>query len=124
GETLRRRGEALNERFSSLTPEVQDIHRRAWQQIGTLGGGNHFIELCIDSKESIWLMLHSGSRNIGKTLAEVHMAKAQKLGHNQALVDRDLACFLAGTPEMEAYRRDLYWAQDYAALNRAVMLKL
>ena len=64
-------------------------------------------------------MLHSGSRNIGKALAEVHMARARKLAHNRALVDRDLAVFLAGTPEMAAYRRDLFWAQRYAMLNRA-----
>jgi tRNA-splicing ligase RtcB len=69
-------------------------------------------------------MLHSGSRNIGKTLAEIHMARARKLEHNAALRDRDLAVFLAGTPEMDAYRHDLYWAQDYARLNRMVMLEL
>jgi tRNA-splicing ligase RtcB len=69
-------------------------------------------------------MLHSGSRNIGKTLAEIHVATARKLEHNQALKDRDLAVFLAGTPEMAAYRHDLYWAQDYARLNRMIMLEL
>lgn len=94
------------------------------KQLGTLGGGNHFIELCLDTEDNVWLMLHSGSRNIGKELAEVHMFKARKLEHNQALKDRDLAVFLAGTPEMTAYRRDLFWAQEYARLNRAVMLKL
>jgi tRNA-splicing ligase RtcB len=69
-------------------------------------------------------MLHSGSRNIGKTLAEIHIGRAKKLEHNQALVDRDLAVFLAGTPEMAAYRHDLYWAQQYAWYNRDTMLKL
>jgi tRNA-splicing ligase RtcB len=68
-------------------------------------------------------MLHSGSRNIGKELAEFHMEKARALFHNQALPDRDLAVFLADTPPFEAYRRDLFWAQEYAALNRAVMLE-
>jgi tRNA-splicing ligase RtcB len=103
---------------------VQDLERKAGQQLGTLGGGNHFIELCLDTDDAVWLMLHSGSRNIGKTLAEVHMARARKLEHNQALKDRDLSVFLAGTPEMAAYRRDLFWAQEYARLNRAVMLRL
>ena len=69
---------------------------------------------------AVWLMLHSGSRNIGKELAEhPHRASRAALPHNQALPDRDLAVFLAGTPEMDAYRRDLFWAQEYAALNRA-----
>ena len=91
--------------------------------MGSLGGGNHFIEICLDTEDSVWLMLHSGSRNIGKSLAEGHMARARKLFHNQELPDRDLAVFLAGTPPFEAYRRDLFWAQEYAALNRAVMLE-
>ncbi len=69
-------------------------------------------------------MLHSGSRNIGKELAEFHINIAKKLAHNQELPDRDLAVFLAGTPEMEAYRHDLMWAQRYAFLNRRVMLEI
>src|SRR4029077_12966741 len=60
----------------------------------------------------------------GKSLAEVHIAKARRLAHNQTLPDRDLAVFLAGTDEMAAYRRDLYWAQRYARLNRELMLEL
>ena len=96
--------------------------------MGTLGGGNHFIELCVeqDGQDAgrVWLMLHSGSRNIGKELAERHMEAARKLPHNQDLPDRDLAVFLAGTPEMDAYRRDLWWAQEYAARNRSTMLAL
>ena len=69
-------------------------------------------------------MLHSGSRNIGKELAEIHIKRAKKLLHNQLLPDRELAVFLAGTKEMAEYRRDLFWAQRYAALNRQVMLEL
>jgi tRNA-splicing ligase RtcB len=115
----------MGDEFGKLTPEVQELHSKAGHQIGTLGGGNHFIELCLDTDtNAVWLMLHSGSRNIGKCLAEIHIARAQKLAHNAELVDPDLAAFLAGTPEMEAYRRDLYWAQQYAALNRRVMLHL
>jgi tRNA-splicing ligase RtcB len=96
--------------------------------MGTLGGGNHFIELCVEQGGAddgrVWLMLHSGSRNIGKELAERHMATARKLPHNQDLPDRDLAVFLTGTPEMSAYRHDLFWAQEYAARNRSTMLQL
>lgn len=114
----------MGEAFKSLSPLVQDLHSKAGHQLGTLGGGNHFIELCIASDEAVWLMLHSGSRNIGKCLAEIHIAKAKTLSHNVHLVDRDLAAFLAGTPEMAAYRNDLYWAQEYARINRSIMLSI
>jgi tRNA-splicing ligase RtcB len=114
--------------FNSLTPSVRQLRERAGKQMGTLGGGNHFIEVCLEQGGAdagrVWLMLHSGSRNIGKELAERHMAVARKLPHNADLPDRDLAVFLAGTPEMDAYRRDLFWAQEYAARNRATMLAL
>ena len=97
---------------------------RPHRQLGTLGGGNHFIEICADEVGDVWIMLHSGSRNIGKELAERHIEKARALTHNEALEDPDLAVFLAGTPEMAAYRHDLYWAQEYARLNRLIMLAL
>jgi tRNA-splicing ligase RtcB len=112
------------DRFGALAPTVATLRGKAGLQLGTLGGGNHFIELCLDTEQRVWLMLHSGSRNIGKTLAELHMGRARGLEHNQRIADRDLAVFLDGTPEMEAYRHDLYWAQEYARLNRQVMLTL
>ncbi|MEU4569270.1 RtcB family protein [Micromonospora sp. NPDC023956] len=115
-------------RFDDLDRRVRQLKDRAQHQMGTLGGGNHFIEVCLeqggDDEGRVWLMLHSGSRNIGKELAERHMAVARGLPHNADLPDRDLAVFLAGTPEMDAYRRDLWWAQEYARRNRAVMLAL
>jgi tRNA-splicing ligase RtcB (3'-phosphate/5'-hydroxy nucleic acid ligase) len=115
-------------RFPQLHADVQKRELRARQQMGTLGGGNHFIELCVEQGGEdagrVWLMLHSGSRNIGKELAERHIETARKLPHNQDLPDRDLAVFLTGTPEMDAYRRDLWWAQEYAARNRSTMLGL
>jgi tRNA-splicing ligase RtcB len=120
--TLAERGRALMERFSTLEPGVKREAERASLQVGTLGGGNHFIEVCLDTENAVWLMLHSGSRHIGAALAALHMERARKLFRNEALPDRDLAVFLAGTPPFEAYRRDLFWAQEYAALNRAVML--
>jgi tRNA-splicing ligase RtcB (3'-phosphate/5'-hydroxy nucleic acid ligase) len=115
---------ALWEEWKDLTPEVHHRLDRARHQVGTLGGGNHFIELCLDTEDRVWLMLHSGSRNIGKELAEIHIGRAKKLAHNQDLPDRDLAVFLAGTEEMKRYRHDLFWAQRYAFLNREVMLNL
>lgn len=69
-------------------------------------------------------MLHSGSRGIGNALATWHMAEARHLGHNSAICDPDLATFLAQTPEMDAYVADLNWAQQYALLNRQVMVEL
>jgi tRNA-splicing ligase RtcB (3'-phosphate/5'-hydroxy nucleic acid ligase) len=95
--------------FDTLTEKVHGLESRARLQCGTLGGGNHFIELCLDQDDRIWLMLHSGSRNIGKVLAEYHIGIARKLAHNSDLPDRDLAVFLAGTPEFAAYRHDLMW---------------
>ncbi|MFI6339398.1 RtcB family protein [Streptomyces sp. NPDC050535] len=111
-------------RFDGVADAVKFRRGRAASQMGTLGGGNHFVEICIDSSDSVWLMLHSGSRNIGKELAEHHIGVAQKLPHNQGLVDRDLAVFVSDTPQMAAYRNDLFWAQEYAKYNRTLMMAL
>lgn len=114
----------INSEFEGITPKFQKNKDLAFRQLGTLGGGNHFIELCLDTKQNVWMMLHSGSRNIGKELAEYHISIAKKLIHNQHLPDRELAVFLAETPEMKAYKYDLLWAQNYAFLNRVTMLEL
>ncbi|MFF0515005.1 RtcB family protein [Streptomyces sp. NPDC004250] len=111
-------------RFDGVAEAVKFRHERAGKQMGTLGSGNHFIEFCTDTTGSVWLMLHSGSRNIGKELAEHHIGVAQGLPHNQGLVDRDLAVFVADTPQMAAYRNDLFWAQEYAKYNRTLMMAL
>lgn len=111
-------------RFGELAPAVKARRERALGQMGTLGSGNHFIEFCLDTADRVWLMLHSGSRNIGKELAEFHIGVARSLPHNQGLVDRDLAVFLKRSPQMDAYLADLRWAQEYARLNRAVMTAL
>ncbi len=96
---------------------------KAAHQVGTLGGGNHFIELCAGDDGRVWVTLHSGSRGTGNQLAQLHIGVARQLAHNEGLVDRDLSVFLAGTPEMDAYLADLWWAQSYALLNRDVMLR-
>ncbi|OEJ40295.1 RNA-splicing ligase RtcB [Streptomyces agglomeratus] len=111
-------------RFDGVADAVKFRQERATKQMGTLGSGNHFVEFCLDTDDSVWLMLHSGSRNIGKELAEYHIGQAQKLPHNQGLIDRDLAVFIADTPQMAAYRNDLFWAQEYAKYNRAIMMGL
>ncbi|MCG0286364.1 RtcB family protein [Streptomyces sp. PSAA01] len=111
-------------RFGGVAEAVKFRQERAVKQMGSLGSGNHFIEFCLDDEGSVWLMLHSGSRNIGKELAEYHIGEARKLPHNQDLIDRDLAVFIADTPQMAAYRHDLFWAQEYAKYNRAIMMAL
>jgi tRNA-splicing ligase RtcB len=124
GDELRAAGAAAMEGYRGRAAPVHGLGNKVACQLGTLGGGNHFIEVCLDTNDGVWLMLHSGSRGIGAALAEHHMEVARRLNHNQALEDRDLAVFLAGTPAFEAYRRDLYWAQEYARLNRRLMLHL
>lgn len=111
--------------FDSLrAPVAEKLESRSGKQLGTLGGGNHFIELCTDSEDNIWITLHSGSRNIGKELAEYHISVAKTLPHNQDLPVKELAVFLKDTPEMVAYRHDLMWAQRYAATSRSIMMGL
>lgn len=97
---------------------------KAAEQLGSLGGGNHFIEICGDEDDGLWIVLHSGSRNIGKCLAEHHIYKAKGLMKQYfiSLPDPDLAYLTQGTPEFKEYVDDLMWAQKYAAENRAEML--
>jgi RNA-splicing ligase RtcB len=94
------------------------------KQFGTLGSGNHFFELCVDERGRVWVVLHSGSRGIGNQLAQAHIAKARRLAKDLELrlEDPDLAYFMEGTPEFEAYIRDMRWAQDYARANRDQMM--
>ena len=101
-----------------------DRAAKAAKQFGTLGSGNHFFELCVDERTRVWVVLHSGSRGIGNQLAQAHIAKARKLAAEAMLQleDKDLAWFVQGTPEFEAYITDMLWAQDYARANREQML--
>jgi tRNA-splicing ligase RtcB (3'-phosphate/5'-hydroxy nucleic acid ligase) len=128
-ERLRARMAALRGRYEDLAV-VRTLgrydHARVWNQIGTLGGGNHFIELCLDEAQRVWVMLHSGSRNVGNRIGEVAIAEARRIAEreNRHLPDRDLAWLTEGSPEFDRYVAGLRWAQDYAALNRDVMLHL
>lgn len=110
--------------FKELHPGVQRLDGKAMKQLGSLGGGNHFIEVCLDAEDQVWLMLHSGSRHIGNQLAQNHINTAKDLAKlaEEKLPDRDLAYFVAQTPEFDAYWRDLQWAQGYARFNRDVMM--
>jgi RNA-splicing ligase RtcB len=101
-----------------------DRTKKVLKQFGTLGSGNHFFELCIDERGRVWVVLHSGSRGIGNQLAQAHIAKARKLAKDAllSLEDPDLAYFVQGTREFEAYIADMLWAQDYARANRDQMM--
>ena len=94
------------------------------KQLGTLGGGNHFVEVCLDEANVVWAVLHSGSRGIGNILAKSHIADAREVceQEHRALDDRDLAYFLDTDPGFNAYISDMLWAQRYARKNRDLMM--
>ncbi len=102
-----------------------DALDRSWRlALGTLGGGNHFIELATDEHGAVWATLHSGSRGVGHKIGAHHIRRAQArtTAEGVSLPDRDLAYFREGTPEFDEYVRDLHWAQEYARLNREEMM--
>jgi len=106
------------------TELADDQVNRAAKQFGTLGSGNHFLEVCVDERARVWVVLHSGSRGIGNKLATMHITKARNLAKalELRLEDLDLAYFTEGTPEFEAYIADMLWAQEYARANRDQMM--
>lgn len=116
----------LWEQFFNLHEGVHKLFSKAQKQLGTLGGGNHFIEICLDPKENVWILLHSGSRNIGKTLADVHIEVAQQLMKrwNINVPHKDLSYLPIDTSECKQYLSDVLWAQSYALENRNIMLQL
>lgn len=96
-----------------------------WElQLGTLGSGNHFIEVSLDQEDRVWLFLHSGSRGVGNKIAQHHIGVARALMERWwiTLPDPDLAYLVAGTAEFDRYLAELHWAQDYARENRAEMV--
>lgn len=112
----------LEERQGSDSAEAISPHWR--MQLGSLGSGNHFIEVSLDEQDRVWLFLHSGSRGVGNRLAARHIKIAQALCAKWwiSLPDPDLAYLVQGTDEFWAYIRDLRWAQHFALLNREEMM--
>lgn len=109
-------------RTTGATPEQYD---RNWRlALGTLGGGNHFIELAEDADGAVWLTLHSGSRGVGNRIGSHYIKVAQELCRTRhaALPDRDLAYLTDDHPAFTAYMRDLNWAQQFALQNRNEMM--
>lgn len=114
------------DKHSGLSKMMRNFHRTWGRQLGTLGGGNHFIELCIDENDDVWIMLHSGSRGIGNAIGRYFISLAKKdmgnqLGH---LPDKDLAYFTDGAQHFDDYVEAVNWAQDYATINRREMMRL
>jgi tRNA-splicing ligase RtcB (3'-phosphate/5'-hydroxy nucleic acid ligase) len=93
-------------------------------QIGTLGGGNHFVEVCLDEEQRVWIMLHSGSRGVGNRIGTyfIELARGDMRAHVANLPDRDLAYFSEGSPHFADYVDAVEWAQTYARMNRDVMM--
>ena len=101
--------------------------KSSWaHQMGTLGGGNHFIELCLDEENRVWAMLHSGSRGMGNAIGTyfIELAKKDALKNNVHLPDADLAYFPEGARHFDDYVEAVGWAQDYARANREEMMDL
>lgn len=94
--------------------------------LGTLGGGNHFIEICLDEHQAVWFMLHSGSRGIGNAIGThfIELAKQDMQRHAIHLPDKDLAYFSEGSTYFHDYCHAVEWAQNFAAENRRIMMKL
>ena len=123
----------LSERLDRIVikhPEVMKMQRKFSQtwacQLGTLGGGNHFIELCLDEAQRVWVMLHSGSRGLGNVFGRyfISAAKRDMERHQARLPHRDLAYFSEGSELFGDYVEAVQWAQDYALLNRREMMRL
>lgn len=102
----------------------QKDQRKVPDQFGTLGSGNHFVEVCLDERDHVWVVLHSGSRGIGNTLAQRHIENAKGIMAQYfiELEDPDLAYLVEGTTEFEQYITDMLWAQRYAMANREAMM--
>lgn len=106
-------------------PHYDGLVKGDWSlQLGSLGSGNHFIEICLDEASTVWVVLHSGSRGIGNKLAQYHIKAAQKLMSDMfiALPDKDLAYLPESVPGFTEYMNDLSWAQHFALLNREELM--
>jgi tRNA-splicing ligase RtcB (3'-phosphate/5'-hydroxy nucleic acid ligase) len=116
----------LGERYQEIVRRAPGVSaRNAREQLGTMGGGNHFCELCIDERGGVWLVLHSGSRGAGNRIGQFYIERAQRelerLGIK--LADRDLAHLTEHTPLFDDYVEAVGWAQDYARTNRELMMR-
>ena len=115
----------LSGRFNQILEKYPHLERtNNLMHLGTLGTGNHFLEVCIDEEDRVWVMLHSGSRGVGNAIGRLFIEKAKKEMEkgNIRLADRDLAYLEEGTELFDDYWFGLVWAQDFAQINRDIML--
>ena len=119
------RWRGLADRLERITDKYPRLKPKNPQdQLGTLGGGNHFVEICLDGEQTVWVMLHSGSRGIGNLIGQtfIELARKDMRRHFINLPDRDLAYLVEGTQHFDDYVEAMEWAQDYAAENRRSMM--
>jgi tRNA-splicing ligase RtcB len=122
------RDRSLDERYDAIIDKHPKASAKSQTaQLATLGGGNHFIEVCLDEEDRVWVMLHSGSRGSGNVIGKYFIERARdellrrELGYH--VPDKDLAFFLEGEPLFDDYVEAVGWAQDYARANREVMME-
>ena len=123
---LQLRLKRITDKHQGLLRMLRDFDRTWQRQLGTLGGGNHFIELCLDEADQVWVMLHSGSRGLGNCIGTYFIERAKKeaqsrFGH---VPDKDLSYFAEGSNSFDDYLEAVQWAQDYAMENRREMMRL
>jgi tRNA-splicing ligase RtcB (3'-phosphate/5'-hydroxy nucleic acid ligase) len=117
---------SLESEFKNILDKHPKVKTKRYvNQLGTLGSGNHFIEVCLDEASQVWFMLHSGSRGVGNRIGMYFIEKAKKDMARQQVVlpDHNLAYFPEGSPNFTDYVQAVEWAQDYASTNRQVMME-
>jgi tRNA-splicing ligase RtcB (3'-phosphate/5'-hydroxy nucleic acid ligase) len=109
--------------ITAIEPRLKNTNNR--KHLGTLGTGNHFIEVCLDTQGSVWFMLHSGSRGVGNAIGTLYIERAREeaIKNNMNLPDKDLAYFEEGSKYFGDYVRGVGWAQKFAKMNREVMMQ-
>ena len=125
--------DAVDVAWAALKPEFDEIclktprlaNTNNYRHLGTLGGGNHFVEICLDEAGAVWLMLHSGSRGVGNAIGTyfIELAQQDMRTHFINMPDRDLAYLSEGTQHYDDYVQAVGWAQKYARTNREVMMR-
>ena len=123
---LAKRLKPITDKHAGLIKMLRGFERTWAKQLGTLGGGNHFIELCLDENNDVWVMLHSGSRGLGNCIGQyfINLAKKERQSRFGHVPDRDLSYFAEGSDSFADYVEAVQWAQDYAMENRKEMMRL
>lgn len=123
---LGKRLKPITDKHAGLLKMVKNFDQTWARQLGTLGSGNHFIELCLDENQDVWVMLHSGSRGIGNAIGRyfINLAKKEQQSRFGHVPDRDLSYFVEGSNSFTDYVEAVDWAQDYALANRREMMAL